>query len=47
MYINIYIYIYIYIPKDKQLYIYNDKFEKIANHGSLKFSLKKKINFPL
>ena len=27
-------------PQDKQLYIYNVKFERIANHGSLKFFFK-------
>ena len=31
--------------QDKQLYMYNVEFEKMANHGSLKFSLKNKFYF--
>ena len=31
--------------QDKQLYMYNVKFKKMANHGSLKFSLKNKFSF--
>ena len=34
-------------PQDKQLYMYNVKFEKMTNHGSLKFWLKNKFSFSM